>query len=323
MIDSIVDWTTGLMETLGAPGAGLAIALENLFPPLPSEVFLPLAGFTASRGGMSLFAAILWTTIGSVVGALALYWVGAALGRERVRRIVEKMPLVDVADVDKTEQWFVKHGSATVFFGRMIPIFRSLISIPAGVERMPLVKFALLTTAGSAIWNSVLILAGFFLGEQWHLVETYAGVLSKVVVVLVLVGLVAFVVWKLRKRRADAASGGSAGPGGDEGDSERTARIEPTDPAGPGASGLGAGGRGTTGPGASDRTAPVQAGRVPVRPGQPHHGHPQSGPGHHGPGHGGPGHGGPGHPGPGHQDATEQFRTVDADRTQQFRPMDR
>ncbi|ATE57993.1 hypothetical protein CNX65_05160 [Actinosynnema pretiosum] len=306
------------METLGAPGAGLAIALENLFPPLPSEVFLPLAGFTASRGGMSLFAAILWTTIGSVVGALALYWVGAALGRERVRRIVEKMPLVDVADVDKTEQWFVKHGSATVFFGRMIPIFRSMISIPAGVERMPLVKFTLLTTAGSAIWNSVLILAGFFLGEQWHLVETYAGVLSKVVVVLVLVGLVAFVVWKLRKRRADAASGGSAGTGGDEGgrdegrgdegDSERTARIGPTDPAGPGA---------------SDRTAPVQAGRVPARPGQPHHGHPQSGPGHHGPGHAGPGHHGPGHPGPGHQDATEQFRAVDADRTQQFRPMDR
>ena len=129
-VTAVVEWITGLMTTLGAPGAGIAIALENLFPPLPSELFLPLAGFTASRGGMSLVAAVAWTTAGSVVGAVALYYLGVLLGRDRIRAIAEKLPLIDVSDVDKTEAWFGRHGSKAVFFGRMIPVFRSLISIP-------------------------------------------------------------------------------------------------------------------------------------------------------------------------------------------------
>ncbi|WP_309114119.1 DedA family protein [Saccharothrix sp.] len=196
-----VKWVIDLMESFGAPGAGLAIALENLFPPLPSEVFLPLAGFTASRGGMSLLAAILWTTAGSVAGALVLYYVGALLGRDRVRRIAEKMPLVKVSDVDKTEDWFRRHGRATVFFGRMVPIFRSLISIPAGVERMPLPTFLVFTAAGSAIWNTALILAGYALGENWHLVERYTGIASKVVVGVVVLAVVWFVVSRLVNRQ--------------------------------------------------------------------------------------------------------------------------
>ncbi|MEU6154129.1 DedA family protein [Actinosynnema sp. NPDC047251] len=199
-----VDWVVDLMEKFGAPGAGLAIALENLFPPLPSEVFLPLAGFTASRGGMSLLAAILWTTAGSVVGALVLYWVGALLGRDRVRAIAAKMPLVKVSDVDKTEAWFDKHGKATVFFGRMIPIFRSLISIPAGVQRMPLPGFLALTAAGSAIWNTALILAGYYLGESWHVVEQYLGVASKVVLGAVVLAVGWFVVARLVKGKERA-----------------------------------------------------------------------------------------------------------------------
>ncbi|MEU7532353.1 DedA family protein [Saccharothrix sp. NPDC042600] len=196
-----VKWVTDLMEAFGAPGAGIAIALENLFPPLPSEVFLPLAGFTASRGGMSLIAAILWTTAGSVAGALVLYYVGALLGRDRVRRIAEKMPLVKVSDVDKTEDWFQRHGRATVFFGRMVPIFRSLISIPAGVERMPLPTFIAFTAAGSAIWNTALILAGYALGENWHLVERYLGVASKVVIGVVVLAIAWFVVSRLVNRK--------------------------------------------------------------------------------------------------------------------------
>ncbi|MBB5957554.1 membrane protein DedA with SNARE-associated domain [Saccharothrix tamanrassetensis] len=198
----VVEWVTDLMEAFGAPGAGLAIALENLFPPLPSEVFLPLAGFTASRGGMSLVAAILWTTAGSVAGALVLYYVGALLGRDRVRAIVSKMPLLKVSDVDKTEEWFRKHGRATVFFGRMVPIFRSLISIPAGVERMPLHTFVAFTAAGSAIWNTALILAGYLLGENWHVVEQYMGIVSKVVLGVVVLAVVWFVVSRLSKRKA-------------------------------------------------------------------------------------------------------------------------
>jgi membrane protein DedA with SNARE-associated domain len=197
----MVDWVVQLMDLLGAPGAGAAVALENLFPPIPSEVILPLSGFTASQGNMGLIAALIWTTVGSIVGALALYWVGALLGRERVLAIAAKMPLVKVSDVEKTEAWFLKHGKATVFFGRFVPIFRSLISVPAGVERMPVLQFALLTAAGSGIWNTAFVLAGYFLGENWHLVETYVGVASKVVLGLVLLAVAVFVVVRLGERR--------------------------------------------------------------------------------------------------------------------------
>ncbi len=203
-ITAVVEWVTGLMTTLGAPGAGIAIALENLFPPLPSELFLPLAGFTASRGGMSLIAAIAWTTAGSVVGALALYYLGALLGRERIRAIARKLPLVDVSDVDRTEEWFAKHGAKAVFFGRMIPVFRSLVSIPAGIERMPLPKFIGLTALGSLIWNTALIMAGFLLGEKWHVVEEYAGFVSTGILTLVGVSVVWFVVSRLNKRKQDS-----------------------------------------------------------------------------------------------------------------------
>ncbi|MEU9836403.1 DedA family protein [Streptosporangium sp. NPDC048047] len=199
-VDGVAGWAIGLMETLGAPGAGLAIALENLFPPLPSEVILPLAGFTASKGDMSLFEAIFWTTLGSVVGAVALYGVGALLGRARVVAIARRLPLVDVSDIEKTEAWFARHGRKTVFFGRMIPIFRSLISIPAGVERMPVPVFLVLTTLGSLIWNTVFVMAGYLLGENWDLVEGYAGVLSKVVLGAVALAVVVFVVVRVRRR---------------------------------------------------------------------------------------------------------------------------
>ncbi|WP_173083810.1 DedA family protein [Phytohabitans rumicis] len=193
-------WATDLMDTLGAPGAGLAVALENLFPPLPSEVILPLAGFTASQGEMSLFAAIFWTTLGSVAGAAALYYVGALLGRDRTRAIAARLPLVKLSDVDRTEAWFARHGTKAVFFGRMIPIFRSLISVPAGIERMPLPTFLSLTAVGSLIWNTVFILAGYFLGENWERVEAYAGVLQKVVIVAVVLAVGYFVATRLRRR---------------------------------------------------------------------------------------------------------------------------
>ncbi|MFI7581593.1 VTT domain-containing protein [Kocuria kalidii] len=184
-LSGVADWAVDVMEAIGAPGAGLLVALENLFPPLPSEVILPLAGFTASQGNFTLAGAIFWTTLGAVVGAVALYWIGAALGRRRLRAIVDRMPLVDLHDLDRTEAWFERHGKAAVFFGRMIPIFRSLISVPAGIERMSFGAFVLLTTAGSLIWNSIFVLAGFYLGENWHIAEEYAGVFSRIVVVTV------------------------------------------------------------------------------------------------------------------------------------------
>ncbi|WP_433337112.1 DedA family protein [Spirillospora sp. CA-294931] len=200
-VGGIAGWATDLMERLGAPGAGLAIALENLFPPLPSEVILPLAGFTAAQGDMNLIAALVWTTIGSVVGALALYGIGALIGRDRVRALVARLPLVKVADLDRTEAWFAKHGDKAVFFGRMIPIFRSLISVPAGVERMPMVRFLVLTALGSALWNTAFVMAGYGLGDNWHQVEQYVGVYSKGVLAAAVLAAAVFLVLRIVKAR--------------------------------------------------------------------------------------------------------------------------
>lgn len=202
-LSNIAQWAVDLMETLGSPGAGLAIALENIFPPLPSEVILPLAGFTASRGSFSLIEVLIWTTLGSLLGALALYGLGYWLGSERLKKIVARIPLMKVSDVERSEAWFAKHGSSAVFFGRMLPIFRSLISIPAGVTHMRLWRFIVLTTAGSAIWNSIFVIAGFLLGENWHLVEEYANILQYVVIAIVLVVLISMVTMRIRSLRRE------------------------------------------------------------------------------------------------------------------------
>ena len=200
-LGGVADWAVSMMETIGAPGAGLAIALENLFPPLPSEVILPLAGFTASRGDFTLFEALFWTTAGSVVGAYLLYLLGVLLGRNRMRRLVGAVPLVDLEDVDSVESWFNRHGYKAVFFGRMVPIFRSLVSIPAGTQRMPVWTFLGLTLAGSLIWNTIFVLAGFYLGENWHVVEQYADTFQKLVIAAVVLVIVFFVISKVRKVR--------------------------------------------------------------------------------------------------------------------------
>ncbi|AKK10676.1 DedA family protein [Corynebacterium uterequi] len=206
-MEAIVDKIVHLMEVLGAPGVGIAILLENLFPPIPSEVVLPLAGFTVSQGSLSFVATFIWATIGSVVGALALYGVGAAVGAERLRRIADWMWLVEPSDVDKALHWFDKYGPASVFFGRFIPGVRSLISIPAGIDRMPIWKFSLWTTLGSAGWNLLLIALGVWLGESYTLVEKYVGEYSNVVYVIIALILVAAFVWLLlRARRRKAAT---------------------------------------------------------------------------------------------------------------------
>ncbi|GLZ52198.1 DedA family protein [Actinomycetospora sp. NBRC 106378] len=192
----LADWATDLMATFGAPGAGLIVALENVFPPIPSEIVLPLAGFAAGRGEFSVWAAILWTTAGSVVGAFALYLVGMLCSEGWVRRTIARMPLVSEDDVRKAESWFDRHGRASVFWGRMIPGVRSFVSIPAGQRRMPWWEFTLFTTLGSLVWNSVFVGGGYALGSRWQLVEQYAGVFQTVVLTL----LVALVGWMLVKR---------------------------------------------------------------------------------------------------------------------------
>jgi len=198
--DGIAGWAADLVDRLGAPGAGLAIALENLFPPLPSEIILPLTGFAAGQGVIGLGSALFWTTLGSVVGAVVLYWAGMLFGRDRVHALWARLPLVKASDLDRTEQWFARHGTKAVLLGRMVPVFRSLISVPAGVDRMPLPLFVTLTTVGSFLWNSVLVMAGYWLGDRWDLVETYVGVISKGVVVLVLATVATYLCVRLRSR---------------------------------------------------------------------------------------------------------------------------
>ena len=190
------------MATFGAPGAGVVVALENVFPPIPSEIVLPLAGFAAGRGEFSVLSAVLWTTGGSVVGALALYLVGMLVPAARVRRLLARLPGVRVESVERAEAWFDRHGRAAVLLGRMVPGVRSLVSIPAGARRMPWWEFTAFTLAGSAIWNAVFVGAGYALGSRWRLVERWAGVFQ----IGVGVGLLALVVLALVRRRRRAVT---------------------------------------------------------------------------------------------------------------------
>jgi membrane protein DedA with SNARE-associated domain len=195
------NFITDIMGALGAFGVAVLVAAENLFPPIPSEAILPLAGFAASTGELDLVAVIIWLTVGSVVGALALYALGAWLGRDRFIRLAARIPLINTDDITATERWFLKHGPATVFFGRLIPLFRSLISIPAGIERMRLRVFLPLTALGSLIWNTVLILAGYALGANFGVIEEFVGMFQWVVIIVLLLAVAAFVWWRLRRRR--------------------------------------------------------------------------------------------------------------------------
>jgi membrane protein DedA with SNARE-associated domain len=222
-LTGLVGWVVSVIESLGPLGVGLLVGLENLFPPLPSEVVLPVAGFVASQGGMSLVGAVVAATLGSLVGAWALYGIGAAVGRVRMRRWLGKVPLVEVDDLDRAEGWFVRHGGAAVLIGRCVPVVRSLISIPAGVERMPLWRFSLYTTIGSLVWNGVLIGAGYALGSQWEDIGRYSDWLNLVVYVIIAVLVGRFVWTRLARRRAagdgttsdGTTSDGTASPGSD------------------------------------------------------------------------------------------------------------
>lgn len=197
----IMNWIISLMEALGAPGVGFAVFLENVFPPIPSEVVLPLAGFTTTQGDLNVWAALIWSVIGSVAGAYLLYGLGRAIGANRLRGIADKMWLVDASDVDKSLLWFDKYGRYSVFFGRLVPGVRSLISIPAGVDKMNPLLFGVLTAVGSTIWNAILIWAGVALGAEWETVsrwfESYSSVIYAVIVLVLL-----FFLFKLVRRNA-------------------------------------------------------------------------------------------------------------------------
>lgn len=225
-LTGVSGFVADVLVALGAVGVGLLTLLETVFPPIPSEVVLPLAGFLVSRGRMGLVAVLVAATLGSLVGALVLYAMGARLGQRRARALLSRLPLVDPEDVDRAADWFHRHGPWAVLLGRLVPGVRSLVSLPAGAQHMPLLKFCVLTTVGSALWNALLVGGGLALGSQWRLVEEYSGWVDVVLVG----GAVALVGWALvrRRRRARTASSGSGGGGDDDGEGAVSGRSRPS-----------------------------------------------------------------------------------------------
>jgi membrane protein DedA with SNARE-associated domain len=203
-LGGLVGWAASLMTTFGEWGVGLFTLLESVFPPIPSEVILPLAGFLSEQGELNLALVIVTSTLGAYVGALALYWLGAALGQERAIRWLSRLPLVDRRDFEKGADWFVRHGKAALFFGRLIPGVRSVISLPAGASRIPLTVFSLFTIAGSAIWNSALVGLGAALGTQYALIERYSAYLNYAVYAAIAGVIVWLLIRRARRRARDA-----------------------------------------------------------------------------------------------------------------------
>jgi membrane protein DedA with SNARE-associated domain len=208
-LSGIASWVTDVVEKLGYLGLFLMIALENVFPPIPSEVVLPLAGFLTGQGRMWYPGAVLAATAGSLLGALILYYAGYYFGEHRVRWLVRKYgkwAMVSEADIDKADHWFDHYQREAVLIGRLFPVVRSLISIPAGIRKMRLDKFLIYTAIGSAVWNSVLIGIGWILGDNWDAVEQYVGYLQYLVIFGVLIAVVGFVYLKLKQRNRNIAA---------------------------------------------------------------------------------------------------------------------
>jgi membrane protein DedA with SNARE-associated domain len=182
----ITGFLLDLVERLGAVGVGFAILLETVIPPIPSEAVLGLAGVLINDGRLSVVPVVLFATLGSILGAVFFYYVGRALGPRRSHAFLDRLPLVETADVDRTFAWFERHGRSAVFFGRMVPIVRSFISVPAGVVRMPFGQFVLYSTAGSLIWNSLLIGLGVALGD---VVNEYLQYFDYLIVAAVALGI--------------------------------------------------------------------------------------------------------------------------------------
>jgi membrane protein DedA with SNARE-associated domain len=198
MLDSIVDWALSVVESLGPVGVAVLVVLENLFPPIPSELILPLAGFVAATGGADLWVMIGAATIGSLVGAFLLYGIAAAIGPVRLRRFVVERGRwfgLTEADLDRSEQWFDRRSGWAVLVCRCVPLMRSLISIPAGLRRMPLIPFTVYTLIGSLVWNTALILAGYLLGDRWEAASEPVQVMQRAVVAIIAVA-VAWFVWR-------------------------------------------------------------------------------------------------------------------------------
>ncbi len=197
------EWIISIMQQFGYLGVFLLIVLENIFPPIPSEVILSFGGFMTHYTEMSIIIVILVATLGSVSGALILYQLGKKLNNQAIRNIIGKYGTIlglTMNDMERTTRFYKKYENKTVFFGRMVPVVRSLISIPAGMAGMNLSQFILLTAAGSLIWNTLLVGAGALLGHAWgdilHIVNTY----STITYIVLTAGAIILAIFLLKKK---------------------------------------------------------------------------------------------------------------------------
>jgi len=182
------DWVTHAMQQSGYIGIVLLMFAENLFPPIPSEVIMPLAGFTAARGEFNIYLVVLAGTLGSVLGALFWYFVGRWLGCERIKRQAVRHGrwlTVSPEEVDNAAAWFRRHCGKAVFLGRLVPTVRTLISVPAGIAGMDLGLFLLYSTLGTVIWTTLLAVAGYLLESQYQQVATYLNPVANIIFVLI------------------------------------------------------------------------------------------------------------------------------------------
>lgn len=190
-----------VIQALGEWGVGALTFVETVLPPIPSEVVLPMSGFISRQGQLALALLLVTSTVGSYLGALTLYLLAAGLGQERAIDVMSRLPLVDRRDFERATAWFERHGRRSVFFGRLVPGVRSLVSLPAGAVHMPLARFTVFTVAGSAIWNGLLIGLGWVLGSRYELVDRYSSVLDWVVGVVVVALVAWLVVRRVRRTR--------------------------------------------------------------------------------------------------------------------------
>lgn len=203
------EWIVQIMDQFGYWGIALLIAVENVFPPIPSEVILTFGGFMTTYTSLNTWLVALFATVGSVVGALVLYGVGRILKPERLEKLLSgklgRILRLKPEDVDKADKWFRRKGKATVFFCRFIPIVRSLISIPAGMSKMNMGIFLLLTTVGTSIWNIVLVMLGAFAGASWEKIAGYFDIYGKIALIMIGAAFLIFIFlfYKSRKKKSE------------------------------------------------------------------------------------------------------------------------
>ncbi|MDX2100635.1 MAG: DedA family protein [Leptolyngbyaceae cyanobacterium bins.59] len=206
MSERLAEWIVGIMTSMGYLGIGFLMFLENLFPPIPSELIMPLAGFTVARGDMNFLYAVLAGVIGTMLGAIPWYYAGLILGETRLRNWADRYGKwlgISANDITKATLWFGKHGNKAVFFGRLVPGVRTLISIPAGITGMAIAPFVIYSTIGTTIWVAFLTFAGYKLGANYELVDKYIGPVSKFVLLALVLGFVFWVVLRNLQKRSN------------------------------------------------------------------------------------------------------------------------